>query len=77
MLIDYKAQDFEMPAELRNSIYAAMDDLRRTHMDRLNTPVPGNKQGGFPGIDFSTMKAEILDTRRSLIDAWNAEHGDE
>lgn len=76
MPIDYKAQDFDMPMELRNRIHIALEDTHKKQMQRLNTPVPGNKQGGFPGLDLVAMKEEMVNARKGIIDDWNAEHQD-
>jgi hypothetical protein len=67
-------KDLDFPPALRLAIHDAQQKIRKDEITRLNTPVPGNPQGGFPG--FRAIGKVARDARKDLIDKWNAEHPD-
>lgn len=73
MAVGYETPHNEIPSELRERIEVITSPLARAEMDRLNTPVPGNPHGGFPGVNIN-YKATLMKARRAVIDQWNKEH---
>jgi hypothetical protein len=66
--------DWIFPPELQNKIREAMVPVAAMHRKRMITPVPGRPNGGWPGINHSEMKQEIIAARKAVIDKWNREN---
>jgi hypothetical protein len=75
-VIPYDAPDQHLPLELREQIDRAKAPIVEALRKRLNTPVPGNPYGGFPGIDAHGHRQTLRSIRTELIDKWNTEHPD-
>jgi hypothetical protein len=76
-MIPPNAPDHELPADLRQKIDEAHAKLAQKLMDRLNTPVPGNPHGGFPGLHHITdTRHAIKAMRQESIEKWNADNPD-
>lgn len=76
-MIPLDAPDSHLPVELRKQIEAAVIPHAQSLRKQLNTPVPGNPQGGFPGLHVLTERRQIIKAVRiQLIETWNAEHPD-
>jgi hypothetical protein len=76
-MIPHDAPDSHLPTELRRQIEEANVPHVLALQKRLNTPVPGNPHGGFPGLHHITEhKQTIRAVRTEFIEKWNAEHPD-
>jgi hypothetical protein len=76
-VIAYDTPDRLIPPELRKQIEEAIAPVVLDVHKRLNTPVPGNPHGGFPGLGIITEhKQTVRELRNEIIDRWNAENPD-
>lgn len=75
-MIPDNAPNHHLPPELLAQIEAAHAPVIEALHKRLNTPVEGNKYGGFPGVNFADHRQTVRNIRQELIEKWNAENPD-